>query len=305
MSRLLITGASGFVGRIAAARLAADGFTVIAAGSPEEPLDIPLDLRETSSVTRAVEKTRPDAVLHLAAQTFVPTAISEPLETYEINTIGTARLLETLRRQQRPIRCLVVSSAEVYGRIAASGVALAESMPLAPVNPYAASKAAAEMIALAARGQGVEVVIARPFNHIGPGQSPRFLVANVARQLMRIRAGAPPILALGNLDAERDMLDVRDVVRAYGHLLLAGADGATYNVCRGYAVVMREVVDRMIALTGLQVEIRLDPTRLRPNDTPRFVGNGTLLRSATGWAPQISLDESLRAILEDALRQAE
>jgi GDP-4-dehydro-6-deoxy-D-mannose reductase len=178
---------------------------------------------------------------------------------------------------------------------------LAESAPLQPENPYAASKVAAETYAAVWwRLYGLDVVIARPFNHIGPGQDARFVVPSFARQLAEIAAGAPPLLSVGNLDAQRDFLDVRDVAGAYVALLANGRAGGVYNVCSGRAVAIREVLRQLITIARVPVEVRDDPERLRPSDIPVLRGDASALRAETGWSPAFSLAASLRDIYADA-----
>ncbi|MBV8151589.1 MAG: GDP-mannose 4,6-dehydratase, partial [Candidatus Eremiobacteraeota bacterium] len=240
MNRALVTGASGFVGKYLVEALKRDGAEVVACGGPRDGGDyFPIDLRDITSLERALAAARPDVVYHLAAQTFVPDTLKSPLETYEINAMGTARLVQALRRcagTRRP-RIIFASTAEVYGSRASSEYPLRETADLRPRNPYGASKAAAEaMLGAAARSDDLDVVIARSFNHIGPGQSERFVVASFATQLARIARGGGPQLFVGDLTPARDFLDVRDVVEAYRALALRGQSGEVYNVCSGRAV---------------------------------------------------------------------
>jgi GDP-4-dehydro-6-deoxy-D-mannose reductase len=299
--RILITGAGGFVGRYAAASFVARGFEVICAGHASEPLDIRLDLTDESNVQAVVDLAKPTHVLHLAAQSFVPTAIADPLQTYDINVMGTARLLQALHRRGERARILLAGSAEVYGQRGAHEFPLHEELALAPRNAYAASKAAMEAISLVANGPQLEVIIARAFNHIGPGQDKRFVVSGFAAQLAEIVRGGNRIMQVGNLEAERDFLDVRDVVRAYVALMENGKTGNIYNVCSGEPVAIKEILRRLIELANVPVEIREDPKRLRPSDVPRFFGDATKLRRETGWQVKFPLGASLSAIWEGAL----
>jgi len=268
-------------------------------GPGEDPR--PLDLLDPENVRAAVAATAPDAVVHLAGQAFVPPSIAAPLATLAVNATGTAHVLEAVRAAGRPIRTLVISSAEVYGKQPPERMPLDESAPLQPENPYAASKVAAETYAAVwSRLYGLDVVIARPFNHIGPGQDARFVVPSFARQLAEIAAGAPARLAVGNLEAERDFLDVRDVAGAYVALLANGRTGGVYNVCSGRAVAIREVLRQLITIAHVPVEVRDDPERLRPSDIPVPCGDASKLRAETGWAPSFTLAASLRDIYADA-----
>jgi len=290
--RALVTGARGFVGRYLLVALRDSG---------AEALDCTADVNDSAALRAALETSRPTVVFHLAAQTFVPEALRAPLETYETNAMGTARLAAAVRGYsgEMPPRIVFASSAEVYGARDAGEYPLVETLDLRPVNPYGASKAAAEAILLGeASSLGLDVVITRAFNHIGPGQDERFVVASFAAQLARIAAGSPPQLLVGNLEAARDFLDVRDVVQAYIALAREGESGQIYNVCSGRAVTIRDVLRELIAIARVPVEVREDPERNRSADMPLSVGNPAKLRARTGWGPKVPLVRSLRDIYE-------
>jgi len=305
--RVLVTGSNGFVGRYLCAALAEKKHEVFAAGGPELPgNELTLNLKDAASLRKVIESVAPDAIFHLAAQTFVPDSIASPLETYEVNVIGTACLLQAVREvrdlTKKNPRIVMISSAEVYGHHSTADFPLSEDAALRPANPYAASKAAAETLCLAeARMYGLDVLITRAFNHIGPGQSERFVVASFAAQLAGVLKGTLPYLCVGNLTAQRDFLDVRDVADAYVSLMEGGKAGEVYNISSGTAVAISEVLRRLITVAHVAVEIREDPARMRPSDVPYFYGDNSKLRAATGWAPRISLDSSLRDIYEAAL----
>ncbi len=301
--RALVTGASGFVGPYLVERLQADGYDVIAAGGPNEDgrEALPLDLSDADNLNATFDIAQPDVVFHLAAQAFVPESLRAPMQTYETNILGTARLLEALRgrrdRSGAACRLLFVSSAEVYGRQADPARPIEEGAPLHPANPYAASKAAAEAIVLGeAQSFGVDAVIARAFNHIGPGQSDRFAVASFAAQLAKISRGDSAVMRVGNLQARRDFLDVRDVVSAYAALAEHGQSGEIYNVCSGVATGIKDVLAELIRISHVAVEVREDAGRMRPADVALSYGHNQKLRSATGWSQRISLRASLQDI---------
>ncbi len=301
--RALVTGASGFAGRYLLDALRRDGAEVFGCGGPNDSSGefFELDLNDAQTLVVALETFRPTVVFHLAAQTFVPESLRAPVETYEVNALGTARLADAVRTYSAgpPPRILFASSAEVYGAREAGDYPLHERVDLRPRSPYGASKAAAEAILLGeSRSFGTDVVIARAFNHIGPRQSERFVVASLAAQLARIAAGAPPQLYVGNLETARDFLDVRDVVSAYIALAREGERGEIYNVCSGRAVVIRDVLRELIAIARVPVEVREDPARLRSSEIPLSVGNPEKLRARTGWEPEIPLLRSLRDIYE-------
>jgi len=303
--RALVTGATGFVGRYLVEALRESGNEALACGGPRDADALPIDLLDPSSLRAAFDLAKPDVVFHLAAATFVPESLAAPMATYETNVRGTANVAQTLREYASEtnamVRLLFTSSAEVYGIQPPQNFPLRETCAPAPANPYAASKAAAEMLLLGeAHSFGLDVVIARAFNHIGPGQSERFAVAGFASQLAKIAAGAPPQLYVGNLEAKRDFLDVRDVVRAYLALARDGKPGEIYNVCSGVARAMRDVLRELIVAAHVPVEVRDDPKRLRPSDVPLSLGDATKLREATGWEPKIGFSASIRDIYRAA-----
>jgi GDP-4-dehydro-6-deoxy-D-mannose reductase len=303
--RALVTGAKGFVGRYLVDALRAEDAEVLACGGPNDrgEHDCIIDIRDARTLQRAFEAFRPTLVFHLAAQTFVPEALRAPIDTYESNAMGTARLAHAARdyAADSPVRIVFASSAEVYGARDPSEYPLRESLDLRPGNPYGASKAAAEAILLGeARSFGTDVVIARAFNHVGPGQREEFVVASLAAQLARIAAGGPPQLLVGNLNAARDFLDVRDVAAAYIALARGGERGEVYNVCSGRAVAIADVLRELIGIARVPVEVREDPRRVRSADIPLSVGAPEKLRARTGWMPRIPLPRSLRDIYEAA-----
>jgi GDP-4-dehydro-6-deoxy-D-mannose reductase len=300
--RALVTGASGFVGRYLCERLAADDVDVFAAGGPHDAESyFPIDLRDIDTLHAAFDLAQPEVVFHLAAQAFVPRSIEAPAETYEANIIGTANVLAALRawrdRSKHNARLVFVSSAEVYGAQPEDRMPIDETRAPNPANPYAASKAAAEALVLGeVRSFGIDAVITRAFNHIGPGQNERFVVPAFAAQLAEIARGGEPVLLVGNLQARRDFLDVRDVVNAYVALALRGAAGEIYNVCSGGAVSIREILGELIRIANVPVEVREDPARMRPVDVPLMYGNNGKLRAATGWSPRVPLRRTLQDV---------
>jgi GDP-4-dehydro-6-deoxy-D-mannose reductase len=285
--------------------LRAQGHEALVAGRTRDgsDVDLPLDLSDAQNVQGVVELARPDVVFHLAAQAFVPEATRDPVTTYDTNALGTARLMAALREAGRDApRVVVASSAEVYGVQPPGAYPLHEGLAPRPATPYAASKVAAEAIALAScRTYGTPVIVTRGFNAIGPGQSAHFVVAAFAAQLARVAAGESRVLLVGNLMAQRDFIDVRDVVEAYVALARSGEPGEVYNVCTGRPVAIREVLRRLIEAAGIPVEVREDPARMRPSDVPLLYGDPAKVRRATEWAPAIGLDRSLRDAYDDAV----
>jgi GDP-4-dehydro-6-deoxy-D-mannose reductase len=307
VKHILLTGANGFVGQVLLGQLLAAGYRVTCAfASPAvEPLpgveSVVFDIRDAQAVGLAVERVQPTHVIHLAAISHVPTSFADPLLTWNTNVLGSLNLLGALKQHAPEAFVLFASSSEVYGEAYKAGVPLDERSACLPMNPYAASKLAAELAFEQYFRQGVRGVIARPFNHIGPGQSPEFVTASFARQIALIEAGQqPPVLQVGNLEACRDFLDVRDVCSAYLHLLELSAappDVRIFNIASGQARKIREVLDVLVQQSSVAIEVELDPQRLRPSDIPFAVGNCQRLATATGWQPNISLTETLAQLL--------
>jgi len=298
VERLLVTGAGGFVGRHIIA-MAQNGnlpsSTLIT--SPKG-----LDIRDEDMLADWVQEAKPDSVIHLAAQSFVPRAFEDPKETLEINVIGTLNLLQALKRTKFRGRLIYVSSGDVYGQVPESLLPLNEDRFPEPRNPYAVSKLAAEQLCLQwHRSDRLDVIVARPFNHVGPGQGRQFVLPAMARQVVAMAEGRqPPVLDVGDIDTTRDFTDVRDVVNAYVALLQKGTAGSVYVIGSGEERRIRDLIQGMCKLAGVSPEIRQDPARMRPADQRRMVADPGRLRSDTGWAPSISIETTLNDILEDA-----
>ncbi len=296
MKRLLVTGQHGFVGTTLAHRVRAD-----AAFSDWRIVDVPetLDLRDAVATSEIVAGAAPDAVLHLAAQSWVPDAQRDPAATLQVNLFGTLNLLQALKQCGFRGRMIYVGTGDVYGVVPEDALPVAETRLAAPRNPYAVSKLAAEALCYQwTITEAMDIVLARPFNHIGRGQSERFVVSDFARQITEIRQGGrKPVVAVGDIDVTRDFTDVRDVVRAYFALLAAGSSGEVYNVCSGHETSIRAVLERLATLSGVEIAIEQDPARLRRAEQRRMCGNPAKLKRATGWEAITPLDDSLAEML--------
>ncbi len=296
MKRLFLTGETGFVGKIfygMAEEIACHhGWELIPAGAK-------YDLLDPASLNRILRKVQPDGVIHLAGQSFVPDAIKDPMRTLQVNLVGTLHLLQSLKRNKFAGDFLYVSSSDIYGQVTAEELPIREMQPPRPHNPYAMSKAAAELLCYQwSRSELLRIVIARPFNHIGPGQRQEFVVPSIARKIARIRLGlSEPIINVGDIDVTRDFLDVRDLVRAYLGLLSSGENGGIYNVCSGRETRIRDIIDKLTKIGGVDAEIMQDAERFRPSDQRQVRGDNSKLCAATGWHAQIPLDQSLRDVL--------
>jgi len=297
----LVTGATGFAGGHLLERLAAGGAAVhaIARAGGQPPLPRPgvrwsvVDLLDRDAVRRALEAARPSVIYHCAGFAHVQDAWKAPANPLRVNVLGTHYLLEGCRDLGLTCRVFVTGSAQIY---APSVAAIAEDDRLAPDNPYGISKLAQELTAAAS---GSSVLLARPFNHAGPRQTPTYASSAFAHQIAGIEAGrAEPVLRVGNLDSRRDLTDVRDTVRAYQALAESGVPLKPYNVCSGRAYSMREILDILLSLARVRVRVEIDPARLRPSDNPVILGSHARLTADTGWRPEIPIEQTLSDLLD-------
>lgn len=259
------------------------------------------DLRNALWVNELIQEIQPDCVIHLAAWSDVGGSWQQPWAAYELNIQSQLHLLEALRRHRPACRTLVVTSNEVYGLLQPEDLPVDEDTPFRPNSPYGVSKLAQDMMALQYwNSHRLLAIRVRSFNHIGPGQSDDFVASAFARQIAEIEAGLrPPVLAVGNLDAQRDFTDVRDVVRAYWLAVQRCEPGEAYNLGSGHSRPVRWLLETLLSLTPASIEITIDPARLRPSDVPVSVCDNRRLVQATGWQPQIDLHDSLRDVLND------
>jgi GDP-4-dehydro-6-deoxy-D-mannose reductase len=291
---VFVTGGSGFVGTHLVHHLTESGDTVWA------PMVDITNPGELDAALASAPGGPPSVVYHLAGQADVGLSWNDVHLTWMVNTVGTVNVLEALFRHAPKARVVLVSSAEVYGRVSADDLPIAELRPTSTSSPYGASKIAAEVAGLfAANQRGQHVVIARPFNHIGVGQSPGFILPAVAKQIAEAERDGLDIVRLGNLDAQRDLTAVQDVVRAYRLLAQHGNLGEIYNICRSEPVRIGDLVDAMVAKSLRPLRVELDPERLRPSDIPIQFGDSTKLRKDTGWEPVTALDDVLRNVLDE------
>jgi GDP-4-dehydro-6-deoxy-D-mannose reductase len=300
---VLVTGASGFAGSHLVERLAGHCDLTFWTRSDPPPAVARLarwtrvDMLDRERVRQQILALRPTAVYHCAGAAHVADSWKDTARPLASNVLGTHYLLDALGRTGSSCRVIITGSANVY---AASTAPLVEDSPLGPASPYAVSKLAQEQLGRRALDEdGVDVILVRAFNHIGPRQSPKFAAAGMAQQIAQIERGdVDPVIRVGNLDALRDLTDVRDTVRAYALLMERGVPGTVYNVASGVGRQTRTVLDALVARSRVPVEIQPDPARMRPNDLPVLIGDSTRLREATGWAPLFSFDRSLDDLLE-------
>lgn len=306
--RVLITGVSGFVGSYLVDHLAtvtpqAEIWGLVWA---EEPGQVPPAIRQLSgdlglpsSLTRNLETARPDIVFHLAGATSVATSWQQPDRSFQVNAIGTLNLLEALRSLDLRPTVVVASSAEIYGAVPRESQPIAETAAIEPISPYAASKAAQDLItAQYFRGFGLPTIRLRLFPHTGPRRPPQFAASSFARQIARIERGLePPVLAVGNLEAIRDFTDVRDIANAYWLAAVKGLPGEAYNVGTGRGVSIREVLGILLENAQTDIEVTVDPARLRAADVEALVADAAKFKGATGWQPEIPLERTLADLL--------
>lgn len=297
MKRLLVTGRHGFVGNTLAAMVASApdlaAWTIA---------DVPtaFEILDATATRELVASTKPDAVIHLAAQSNVPAAFEDPERTIRVNVLGTLNLLQALKHARFGGPMVFAGTGDVYGAVPDDALPVTESLLPQPRNPYAVSKLAAEALCRQwSYTESMRIMLARPFNHIGPGQSDQFVVSGLARQVADIRSGRQPAeLAVGDIDVTRDFTDVRDVVRAYFALLEAGKSGDVYNICSGRERSVRSILEALIDLARVDVAVSTKASRLRPAEQRRMCGSSEKLKRATGWRPTIPIETSLRDVLD-------
>jgi GDP-4-dehydro-6-deoxy-D-mannose reductase len=292
---LLLIGGAGFAGSHMARLMAAD-YQVFAYGRQ-------VDVRDVNALKHAVSLSKPDLVVNFASITTVRESFSNPAAAYDITFKGMLNLLTVLKEAAFSGRILNVSSSEIYGHPHPEELPSTESSDLRPMSPYSVAKLAAEFLCYQWwQSEGMEIMTARPFTHIGPGQSDRFAISNFSRQIAEIMLGQrEPVMHVGDLSTTRDFTDVRDTVRAYRSILELGESGEIYNVCSGVEISLREMLDRLIAKAGIAIQVETDVAMQRPSEQRRLLGSCAKLEKATHWQPSIDLEQTLTETLGDWL----
>jgi len=311
--RALITGITGFAGSHLADYLLADQPEVEVFGtrrwrSRTENIEhlgervnlIECDLNDAAAVTSTLSSVRPDMIFHLAAQSFVPTSWKAPAETLSTNIISQTNLFESMRALELDCKIQIAGSSEEYGLVLPDEVPITEDNPLRPLSPYAVSKVGQDLLAYQYfKSYGMKTIRTRGFNHTGPRRGEVFVTSNFAKQIASIEAGIQkPVIRVGNLDSQRDFTDVRDTVRAYWLAVQKGRPGEVYNIATGKAITIRELLERLLALSDADVELQVDPDRLRPSDVEILLGDYSKLEADTGWRPEIPLQKTLQDTLD-------
>ncbi len=312
--KVLITGAAGFVGQHLRRHLLANtdwalchfSYPTLMGGLlPDREEEHIVDLRDPRRVQDKLRSFAPDAIIHLAGQSHVPTSFADPWDTLETNIRGQLNVLEGCVRLGLRPRIIIVSSGEVYGRLQADQGPLDETLPLLPENPYSVSKATQDLMGYQYFiSHKLPVIRIRPFNHVGPGQSERFVLPAFAAQIARIEAGLQePVLRVGNLETARDFTDVRDVARAYELAVRYAHPGEAYNLASGAPRTIRSLLETLIAMATVPIRVEVDPERFRPSDTPVLYGNAMKFRGVTGWQPQIPFEQTIADVLNEWRRK--
>ncbi|HNU83871.1 MAG TPA: GDP-mannose 4,6-dehydratase [Thermoanaerobaculia bacterium] len=311
--RVLITGITGFAGSHLADYLIAEHPDVEIFGTYRwrsrreniEHLDgkvtlLETDLRDYPSVAAALRRAEPDAIFHLAAQSFVPTSWNAPSETIVTNVVGQTNIFEAVRALGLDPRIQIACSSEEYGLVLPDEVPIRETNPLRPLSPYAVSKVSQDYLGYQYfQSYGIKALRTRGFNHTGPRRGEVFVTSNFAKQIALIEAGRQaPVISVGNLDAVRDFTDVRDMVRAYWLAVQSARPGEVYNIATGNGITIRAMLDKLIALARVEVRVETDPARLRPSDVEVLIGDSSKFRGDTGWEPRIPFDQTLADLLD-------
>lgn len=300
MKKALITGINGFVGGYLQKALEQQNYLVAGTYLPGTLQAMPrnyypVDLLQPEQIQQLIQQWQPDEIYHLAGQSSVALSWQMPTKTIEINVNGTLHLLDAVRQYKPDCKVLIIGSSDEYGSVQQEDCPVNESHPLQPVSPYGISKMTQEKLAqLYARVYQMDIILVRPFNHIGPGQNTGFVVADFASRIAAIEQGkTEPVLQVGNLHSWRDFTDVADVVAAYVLLMQHGTAGEVYNVGSGKAVEIQQILDKLLALSTADIKVEIDQKRYRPVDVPLVVCDNSKLVTCTGWQPQKPLEQTL------------
>lgn len=296
--RALVTGSAGFIGTHLKAELEGCGYDVVCCDLHSSEGTVAMDITDPERVTSVLQEYRPDVIINMAGQANVGLSWKKPQLTVQLNTIGLINVLEAVRAVNPAIRVLAVGSSDEYGSLEERGVNVTEDIPVKPITPYAISKQAQELFArLYVRAYGMDICMIRLFNLGGPNQGLGYMISDFASGIAEVEAGKRAFLSVGNLTSARDFTHVKDACRAVRLIAEKGRTGEVYNICSGTTHTAQEVLDKLVNMARIPVEVRQDPARMRPSDTPVVCGNHDRLTARTGWLPEKSMDE----ILTDSL----
>jgi GDP-4-dehydro-6-deoxy-D-mannose reductase len=311
--RALITGITGFAGSHLAEYLLAEqpGVEVFGIRRWRSRMDniahlegkislLECDLKDYSSVRAALERSRPDYIFHLAAQSFVPTSWNSPHETISTNVSGQVNIFEAVRELKLDPVIQLACSSEEYGLVLPDEVPIKETNPLRPLSPYAVSKVTQDYLGYQYfQSYGIKAIRTRGFNHTGPRRGDVFVTSNFARQIARIEKGLQePVIRVGNLDSVRDFTDVRDMVRAYWLAVTKAKPGEVYNIATGHGITIRAMLDLQLSFSTAKVSVEIDPDRLRPSDVVVLIGDASKFKADTGWEPRVPFEKTMRDLLD-------
>ena len=309
--KALITGISDFAGSYLAELLIKKGYEVFGTffdkstfsnlnGFMNKIKIYRCDIRNYDALENVIKDVKPDEIYHLAAISFVPTSLKDPKLTFDTNLYGTLNLYQAIIYLKMNPKILFVGSADEYGIVNENDLPIKEECPLNPMNPYSISKASADFLSFFYfRNYSLNIIRVRPFNHIGPRQSPEFVCSSFAKQITEIEKGLrEPIIKVGNLETKKDFTDVRDMVRGYWLALDKGEPGKVYNICSERAIQIKGLLNHLLELSSRKIEIMKDPKRMRPSDNPILQGDSLKFRKRSGWKPEMPLDKTLKDTLE-------
>jgi len=296
--KALITGSSGFIGSHLTAELEANGYEVVRCDLKETKDTVAMDIMNPEMIQSVLEKHQPDVIINMAGQANVGLSWKKPQLTVQLNTVGLINILETVRAVNPKIRVIAVGSSDEYGNLKEIGANVTEDIPVKPITPYAISKQAQELFAqLYVRSYGMDICMIRLFNLGGPGQAKGYMISDFASGIAEVEAGKKEFMSVGNLESARDFTHVKDACRAVRLIVEKGHTGEVYNISSGTTHKAQEVLDKLVGMANKSIEVKQDPARMRPSDTPVVCGNHDKLTAHTGWQPELGLDQ----ILADAL----
>lgn len=296
--KALITGSSGFIGSHLTAELEANGYEVVRCDLKETDDTVAMDIMNPEMIQSVLQKYQPDVIINMAGQANVGLSWKKPQLTVQLNTVGLINILETVRIVNPSIRVIAVGSSDEYGNLKEIGANVTEDIPVKPITPYAISKQAQELFAqLYVRSYGMDICMIRLFNLGGPGQAKGYIISDFSSEIAEVEAGKKEYMSVGNLDSARDFTHVKDACRAVRLIAEKGHSGEVYNISSGTTHKAQEVLDKLVGMAKVPIEVRQDPARMRPSDTPVVCGNHDKLTAHTGWQPELGLDQ----ILADAL----
>lgn len=292
--KALITGSAGFIGAHLASELEANGYEVIRCDLRAAPDTVAMNILDPDMVLRVLEEHKPDLLINMAGQANVGLSWKKPQLTVQLNTVGLINILEAAKTANPGMRILAIGSSDEYGSLEERGENVTEEIPIKPITPYAISKQAQEEFAqLYVRAYHMDICMIRLFNLGGPGQAKGYLISDFASGVADVEAGRKEYLSVGNLSSARDFTHVQDACRAVRLVAEKGHTGEVYNISSGVTHTAQEVLDKLVGMAGVPIEVRQDPARMRPSDTPVVCGNHDKLTAHTGWVPEKTLDETL------------